>query len=91
MRRGGVRRQPISKSCEITQAIILIIDADCLGRLNDSKIEVGKVIKIFSSVKTYIDKISSPLLEDVQIAREAPRYLYAASGWSRATSNSHTN
>ena len=45
----------------------------------------------FSRVKTYIDKISSPLLDDVQIAREAPRYLYAAFGWSRATSNSHTN
>ena len=44
----------------------------------------------FSCVKTYIDKISSPLLDDVQIAREAPRYLYAASGWSRATSCSHT-
>jgi len=49
------------------------------------------VIKIFLSVKTYIDKISSPLLDDVQIAREAPRYLYAASGWSRATSSSYTN
>jgi len=55
------------------------------------KIEVGKAIKIFSSVKTYIDKISSPLLDNVQIAREAPRYLYAASGWLRATSSSHTN
>jgi len=47
--------------------------------------------KDFSSVKTYIDKISSPLLDTVQIAWEAPRYLYAASGWSRATSSSHTN
>jgi len=26
-----------------------------------------------------------------KIAREAPRYLYAASGWSLATSCSHTN
>jgi len=47
--------------------------------------------KDFSSVKTYIDKISSPLLHSVQIAREAPQYLYATSGWSRATSSSHTN
>jgi len=47
--------------------------------------------KDFSRVKTYIDKISSLLLDDVQIAREAPRYLYTASGWSRATSSSHTN
>jgi len=46
--------------------------------------------KDFSRVKTYIDKISSPLLDNVQIAREAPQYLYAASGWSRATSSSHT-
>jgi len=45
----------------------------------------------FSRVKTYIDKISSPLLDDVQIARDAPRYLYTASGWSQATSCSHTN
>jgi len=52
------------------------------GRLSD---------KDFSSVKTYIDKISSPLLVFVQIAREAPRYLYAASGWSRGISSSHTN
>jgi len=36
--------------------------------------------KDFSSVKTYINKISSPLLDNIQIAREAPRYLYAASG-----------
>ena len=49
------------------------------------------MIKIFYSVKTYIDKISSPLLDNIQIAREAPRYLYAASGWSQATSSSHTN
>ena len=48
-------------------------------------------IKDFSRVKTYIDKISSPLLDNVQIAREVLRYLYAASGWSRATSSSHTN
>ena len=47
--------------------------------------------KDFSCVKTYIDKISSPLLDNVRIAREASRYLYAASGWSRATSSSHTN
>ena len=47
--------------------------------------------KDFSSVKTYIDKISSPLLDKFLIAREAPRYLYAASGWSRAASSSHTN
>jgi len=47
--------------------------------------------KDFSIVKTYIDKISSPLLDNVQIAREAPQYLYAASGWSRATSSFHTN
>jgi len=47
------------------------------------------VVKIFS-VKTYIDKISSPLLDKIQIAQEAPQYLYAASGWSRATSSSHT-
>jgi len=47
--------------------------------------------KDFSSIKTYIDKISSPFLDTFQIAREAPPYLYAASGWSRATSNSHTN
>jgi len=47
--------------------------------------------KDFSSVKTYIDKISSPLLDNVQIAREAPQYLYAASGWSQATSSSLTN
>jgi len=52
------------------------------GRLSD---------KDFSSVKTYIDKISSPLLDNIQIAWEAPRYLYAVSGWSRATSSSHTN
>ena len=26
------------------------------------------------------------MLDDCKIAREAPRYLYAASGWSRATS-----
>jgi len=32
-----VRREPISKSCEITQADNLIVDGDCLGRLNDSK------------------------------------------------------
>ena len=49
------------------------------------------MIKDFSGVKTYIDKISSPLLDDVQIAREPPRYLYAASGWSRAISCSQTN
>jgi len=55
------------------------------------KVEADRVIKIFLSVKTYIDKISSPLLDNVQIAREAPRYLYAASGWLRATSSSHTN
>ena len=30
-------------------------------------------------MKTYIDKVSSPLLDNIQIAREAPRYLYAAS------------
>ena len=47
--------------------------------------------KDFSSVKTYIDKISSPLLDNVQIAQDAPQYLYAASGWSLATSSSHTN
>jgi len=35
--------------------------------------------------------ISSPLLDNVQIAREAPGYLYAASGWLWATSSSHTN
>jgi len=28
--------------------------------------------KDFSCVKTYIDKISSPLLDNLQIAREAP-------------------
>jgi len=56
-----------------------------------SKIEVDRVIKDFSCIKTYIDKISSPLLDNVQIAREAPRYLYAASGWLLATSSSHTN
>ena len=50
-----------------------------------------QIDKDFSGVKTYIDKISSPLLDCGQIAREAPRYLYAASGWSRATSSSHTN
>jgi len=49
------------------------------------------MIKMFLCVKTYIDKISSPWLDDVQIAREAPRYLYAASGWSGATSSSYTN
>jgi len=47
--------------------------------------------KDFSRIKTYIDKISSPLLDDVQIAWEAPQYLYATFGWSRATSGSHTN
>jgi len=31
-----VRREPISKSCEITQADNLIVDGDCLGRLNDT-------------------------------------------------------
>jgi len=55
-----------------------------------SKIEVGRMIKDFSSIKTYIDKISSLLLDNIQIAREAPRYLYTVSGWSRATSTSHT-
>jgi len=47
--------------------------------------------KDFSCVKTYIDKFSSLLLDNVQIAREAPQYLYAASGWTRATSSSLTN
>jgi len=54
------------------------------------QIGVDKVIIDFSGVKTYIDKISSPVLDNVQIAREAPRYLHAASGWLRATSSSHT-
>jgi len=54
------------------------------------QIEVGSN-KDFSSVKTYIDKISSLLLDPVHIAWEAPQYLYAASGWSWATSSSHTN
>ena len=49
------------------------------------------MIKDFLAKQFYIDKISSPLLDNVQIAREAPGYLYAASGWSRATSSSHTN
>jgi len=31
------------------------------------------------------------VLDDFQIAREVPQYLYAASGWSQATSGSHTN
>jgi len=56
-----------------------------------SKVEVDRVIKDFLAKQFYIDKISSPLLDNVQIAREAPGYLYAASGWSRATSSSHTN
>ena len=54
------------------------------------QIEVGSN-KDFSSVKTYIDKISSLLLDPVHIAWEAPQDLYAASGWSWATSSSHTN
>jgi len=45
-----------------------------------SKIEVGRVIKDFSRIITYIDKISSPLLDNVQIAQEASRYLYAHLG-----------
>jgi len=57
-----------------------------------SNTEVGRMKKDFSEHKTcYIDMISSLLLENVQIAWEAPQYLYAASGWSRATSSLHTN
>jgi len=53
--------------------------------------EIGRMIKYFLVYTFYIDKISSPLLDDVQIAREAPQYLYATSGWSRATASFHTN
>ena len=50
---GVVRSSPLlggSLSLSLARQlrpIILIVDGDCLGRLNDSKIEVGKVIKIF--------------------------------------------
>ena len=47
---------------------------------------------MFSSVITfYIDKISSPVLDDVCKAREAIRYLYPASECSRTTYSNHTN
>ena len=66
----AVRREPISKSCEIIQADNL----NCRRRLSRKaqcfKTEVGKVIKDFSNVKTYIDKISSPLLDNVQNSSE---------------------
>jgi len=47
-----------------------------------TKIEVGQVIKDFLAQTFYIDKISSPLLDDLQIAQEAPGDVYAASWWT---------
>jgi len=35
-------------------------------------IEIGRMIQDFVAQTFYIDKISSPLLDDVQIAQEAP-------------------
>jgi len=75
----SVRREPISECCEITQADNLNRRRRLSRKAQCFKIEVGKVIMIFLC-KTYIDKISSPLLDNVQIAQEAPRYLYARLG-----------
>jgi len=47
--------------------------------------------KDFSRVKLILIRSLLRCLMMFLIAWEAPRYLYAASGWSRATSCSHTN
>jgi len=45
------------------------------------KVKVDRVEKTFYRKQFYIDKICSLLLDHLQIAREAPQYFYAASGW----------
>jgi len=55
------------------------------------KVEVGKVIKDFKCNNFILLRSLLRCFDNVQIAREAPRYLYAASGWSWPTSSSHTN
>ena len=58
--------------------------------LVDEGKEDSKKIRYFYSVITcYIDKISSPVLDDVFKAREALRYLYSASECSRPQKPTH--
>ena len=60
-----MRQKPISKTWEITQADNL----DCRRRLSRkaqvTKLKIGRVIKVFLAETFYIDKISSPLRDDV--------------------------
>jgi len=45
-----------------------------------TKVKIDRMIKHFLVYIFNIDKISCLLLDDIQIAWEAPRYLYATSG-----------